>query len=39
VVATLIKWLAGIYLAYLGLVTLVITPLLNFLPPWFVEKQ
>ncbi|GAB3278098.1 DUF748 domain-containing protein [Parahaliea aestuarii] len=35
----LLRALALIYLGYLALSVLVILPLLNFVPPWFVHKQ
>lgn len=34
---TVFRVLAGIYLAYIALSVLVIIPLLNFIPPWFVR--
>jgi hypothetical protein len=37
-VRTIIRILAIVYIAYLALAILVITPALNFLPPWYMQK-
>lgn len=34
-----LRLLAGCYLAYVAISILIITPVLNFLPPWFIEQQ